>query len=518
MFPLYYRLFFGFFCLSVIFPLTSCKENFTTNSHLKIGNGSEPESLHPHQCSSIACLRILSATRTGLLSRGATNSDFVPGVAKKWTFNEKNNSYTFHLRPFYWSDGKKVLPDDFRNAWIKLVDPNTASPYANLLSAVHNFENIQKRDLPPDSLGVIVLNDSTFVVFLQNPQPYFLELCSFESLAPIRIEESYSEQIRITNGPYKLAKHKPYQYIRLIRNPFFNLQTIQLPDTLSFFAVDDINTEIAMFRANQLDWIHQIPSQRISFWKDKPEFFLSPKLGTYFFRFNMKDPHFKNPKVRLALNYAINREEIVQFITKSGELIAEGLVPPGINNYQSSGELSFNLALATKLWNEAKLEGDIPEIIEITYNHSEAHRKIAEAIGQMWHQAFGIQIKLSNVEWKTLLEKMSQLDYQVIRGSWIGDYNDPSTFLDIFHSSNPNNRSGFNSARYDSLQAQSQRTTHTEKRMEILQEMEKLLYLDPPIIPIYFYVNKELRKTHFNAPQNHILGLYNYTGLEMKDP
>ena len=488
-----------------LFLTLGCTDSKTAQNHLRLGNGAEPETLDPQKCGSLSCMRVIQNLFEGLSKR--QGNKFVPGMAK-WDIDSSGTLYTFHLFPKKWQNGQQISAKDFEYAWKRLKIPETGAPYSSLLNGVDTFE---------------AKNDSIFEVKLKAPMAYFIELCAFVSLMPAlqdQIEKhgsSWTQVGKLTgNGPYKLEKWVSNQIIQVSLDSTYEQPENISVKKISFLPVDDNNTELMLFMSGQLDWIYQIPPARLKYWTEKDEFNNSSKYGTYLFRINQEIPSLSHPKAKLALNLSINRDLIVESVTQGGEMPALGLVPDGVEGYTPHRPFIYSPDSAKKLWEEAQLDsGEIKEF-DLLYNQSESNKKIAEAIAQMWEKTLNVKVNISNVEWKTLLSKMTKLEYDVIRGAWIGDFQDPITFLELFESSNGNNRTGYKDAIYDSLVEASVYETNPEARFKILNQLEKRLLDNPPIIPIYFYRNRELRHTRIKGITENAFGIYNYHELTLE--
>jgi len=236
-----------------------------------------------------------------------------------------------------------------------------------------------------------------------------------------------------------------------------------------------------------------VPADLIDVLKTRPSFHSADYLGTYFIRFNVTKKPYSDVRVRKAISLALDKKRIVERITKAGERAAYQFVPPGVANYESPQGLGHDPEEARKLLAEAGFPGGagFPNISYL-YNASQPNEKIAVEIQQMLKTELGLKMELRPLEWKTWLRAQFDLDYDLCRSSWIGDYNDPNTFLDMFMSNNGNNRTGWKNSQYDAWMREANAEPDLLKREKILQQAETLLILDEvPILPIYIYVNVE---------------------------
>jgi oligopeptide transport system substrate-binding protein len=276
---------------------------------------------------------------------------------------------------------------------------------------------------------------------------------------------------------------------------FWDRERVRLCE-IHFYAMDNIDVEERMFRTGQLHVTNEIPNTKIDTYKrDHPDVLrIEPYAGAYFYRFNVTRPPFDDPRVRRALALGIDRESIVTNVTRGGQRPSFGVVPPGILGYESKYQLSGTLDDARALLAEAGYPGGkgFPHA-ELLYNTSENHRAIAEAIQQMWKRNLGIDISLTNQEWKVYLDSQDNLAYDISRSGWIADYVDPHVFLDQWRTGGGNNDTGWSNARYDQLLDESLKAEDTAARYAIHQEMEGIIVDEMPIMPIYSYARVNLR-------------------------
>jgi oligopeptide transport system substrate-binding protein len=250
-----------------------------------------------------------------------------------------------------------------------------------------------------------------------------------------------------------------------------------------------------MFRSKTIHISNTVAEEKIaSYRNNKPELInISPYLGTYFYRFNVRKPPFDDIKVRRALAMSINRQQIVDAVTKGGEIPTFNLTPENTLGYTAKVKIPFDIKAARKLLAQAGYpDGAGFPTVDILYNTSEGHRKIAIAIQQMWNKNLNINITLYNQDWKAFLETEKNGDFEIARAGWIGDYVDPNTFLDMFVTDGGNNRTGWSNLEYDRLIQQAALTENTKQRFELFQQAEQILIDNSPIIPIYTYTAKYL--------------------------
>lgn len=483
-------------------------------------NGAEPRYLDPALNTAADAANIIINVFEGL-TRVNVKGETVPGMAEKWTVSKDGLTYTFYIRKnAKWSDGKPVTAYDFEYAWKRALDPKTASEYAYQLYYIKNGQKFNEGKAKASDVGVKALNATTLQVTLEAPTPYFLELTNFPTYFPVRkdIIEKYGDKwatdpkTYIGNGPFIMTKWVHNSYIEFKKNPkYWDAKSITLEKIVYKLSEDD-KANLLAYEAGQVDGAESVPTDEIPRLIKEKKLKIWPLLGTYYYDVNCKVKPFNDKRVRQALSLAIDRTYIVENIGKLGQKPATGFVPYGIKGISKdfrneSGHflpVKADLAKAKKLLAEAGYPNGkgFPEI-EIIYNTSEGHKKIAEAIQNMWQQ-LGIKVKLSNMDWKVLLERRHKKDYMVARDGWLGDYVDPMTFLDLFTSYSDNNNTNWSNPKYDELVIKAKKTSDRKQRMQYMMQAEKILMQDYAIIPIYFYVKghvlRDYVKNYYISP------------------
>ncbi len=489
---------------------------------LVIINGNEPESLDPAIITGQPEMRIAQALFEGLTRVDPRTGGAIPGLAEHWEISTDGTVYTFHLRTnLTWSTGEPIAADDVVYSWLRAMDPLTASDYAGEFYFVKNGEAFNTGKIKDTTqVGVHALDQLTVRVELNQPTAFFLDLCAMPvmSVVPRRcIEKSGDAWIKAcpmpVSGPYELSYWRLNDKVRLHKNSrYWDVANTQV-ETIDLLPVGSPNVALNLYSRGQADivWDKElVPTELMDVLLPRPDFHTFNFLATYFFRFNLTRKPFDDPRVRRALALAVDKNRIVSRITRSGEKPAAGLVPPGTANYPPLPEqMNFNPEQARKLLAEAGYPGGkgFPHF-QYTFDAAaggaaKLHAKVAVELQQMWHDELSIEMELRQLEWKVYLNAQSQLDYDVSRSSWIGDYNDANTFLDMFMSDNGNNRTGWKSPRYDALLREANSQTDVSARSKLLQEAETLLVVETvPVVPLFYYVGVSYYDT------NRIQGIY----------
>jgi oligopeptide transport system substrate-binding protein len=455
----------------------------------------------------------------GLLRRDPQSLAPRPGIARSWKLTGDGRVYIFHLRPALWSDGTRVTSADFQYAWTRLLAPATGARYASMLYCVEGARAFNAGTLQdPAGLGLACPDDSTFVVQLESATPYFLDLCCLPSLLPVparTIQRFGDRWLRpehiVVNGPFQLTDWQLNRRMRLRRNAaYWDAANVTLR-TVDALPGDYINGNFNRYTSGVLDFVDGtgIPLAIVDQLRSRPDFHSAPNLTTYFYRFNVTRPPLTDARVRQALYHAVDATAIVEHVTRGGQQPAHSLVPPGMPGYREVQLAGFQPERARQLLAEAGFPGGsgFPRL-SLLFNTSEANKQIAEVIQQQWREVLGIELELRNQEFKVFTATVRELDYDIARGNWTGDYLDPNTFLEIWASGSGNNRTGFASSSYDSLLAAAARALDPARRLELLRDCETIVTQQQCVIlPIYYFVENRLYDgTRWEGLQPNLLG------------
>jgi oligopeptide transport system substrate-binding protein len=478
---------------------------------LRRGNGPEPDTLDPQVARTEGAFHILRDAFEGLTSIG-TDGAPVPAAAESWTIAPDGLEYRFKLREgLRWSNGDVLTADDFVRGMRRLVDPRTASPYAQMLDPVLNATAIARGEMKPDALAVSAPDQRTVVIRLANPAPYLLGLLAQPGAFPVHgpsIATNGAEYARpgklVSNGAFVLADWVLGSHVVLRRNPHYWNNAATRLEAVHFVHIADAGTELRQYRAGQLDYTYVVPAPQFQWIKQNlpDELHVAPQLSVYYYGFNLTRPPFKdNPKLRRALSMAIDRDKLTTAVTGVGEAPAYGWVPRGVWNYTpqqfdyTAKPYAERLVEARRLYEEAGYSAANPLRIELRYNSGDQHNRLAVAIAAMWKEALGVETTLYAEEFRALLQSIqARKDTQVFRSSWVGDFNDAYTFAQLLESRFGLNLSGYSNPRYDSLLAEAVRQADPALRRAALEEAERVMLADHPVLPLYFYVNKHLIK------------------------
>jgi oligopeptide transport system substrate-binding protein len=476
---------------------------------LTLCNGDEPQTLDPAVVTGQLEGRLCLALFEGLTTRDAAGM-IVPGMAQSWTRSPDGRTYTFTLRPdAKWSNGEPLTARDFLNSWQRALEPSTASEYAYQLYYLVNGEAYGTGKITDFSqVGVKAPDDRTLVVTLNHPTAYFLELTSLQTLCPVYlpcIQKYGDDWIKpgriVGNGPYVMKAWRLNDYILLEANPHYwrpvPIRRIKVLPTR------DANTCFNLFYSGKTDLIldqSSLPPTLLPDIRKQPYFHTNAFGATTFMRFNVKRAPFNDVRVRQALALALDKQDVVDKILRDGEPIANTLVPPGNAGYVPPRGLARDVDAARKLLAAAGYPGGrgFPDVNLLYSTKGSASSGIATEIQALWARDLGItSIHLHGQEWKVYLNSMGSIDFDMCLSRWVGDYNDPQTFIDMFVTDGGNNDTNWASARYDQMLVQSESTPDPAQRLRIFHDMEKLLVEDEvPIVPISFMVGSVLYDPH----------------------
>lgn len=312
-------------------------------------------------------------------------------------------------------------------------------------------------------LGFFAEGRRTFVVELEAPTPYFLELAAFFATYPVprRVVEGtpagegwFLPERIVGNGPFRLVRWRVGDRIRLERSDTYWGRDEVALGTVDVLSLENATTALNLYLGGDVDWLPGIyPPDLVPVLRERPDYYAGPALAVYFLRANLRRPPLDDPRVRRALALAIDRREITEQVLGRGELPARHLVPPGLPGYpQRPSPIRFDPAEARRLLAEAGYpEGRGLRELGLLYNTSESHRKIAEVVADQLRRHLGVRVRAYNQEWQSYLASVRAGDYDLARAGWIGDYLDANTFLDLFTTGSGNNQTGFSDARYDAL-------------------------------------------------------------------
>ncbi len=468
--------------------------------------------------------RILRGIYEGLTRPHPATLEPLPGVAERWETSADGLEWRFHLRPdARWTDGEPVTAHDFSWSMRRLLHPLTAAAYANLLWMVVGAEAYTNAETAgplawddgpaQDGVGIEAVSDHELVLRLVRPAPYLAELFSFYSFLPVNrrcLEQHGPDWIKpdnvVTNGPFRIVERRLRDRIRLARSDtYWGRDEVSLR-TIDAFAADGTTTQLNMYLTGVVDWMVKPPPGLYDELLSRPDALVGSQIGVTFYRFNTERPPFDDPRVRAALTYAIDREGLARDVMRGGERPAQSFVPDGLRGYVPAHLPPRDTDRARALLAEAGYPGGegFP-IFELLTTNNDVTRDFSEATAEMWRRELGLRPVLVNQTFKVYLDSTKQGLYDIAWGAWIGDYLDPSTFLDCFLSTSGNNRTGWGSREYDRLCNLAAGDADVARRAATYRLAEEILLAELPIAPVYQRINFNMVAPRVRGFSNNLL-------------
>ena len=508
-----------FLILTLLVFALSCGKKSGSGSTFTLNIVTEPSSIDPQITTDIPGGTVDELILEGLLRKDKTGKS-VAGIAEKWEKSKDGLVWTFHLRDgVKWSNGDPVTANDFKAGWIRGLNPDTAGSNASILFVIKNGEKYNAKKVSENEVGIKVIDDKTLQVTLESPIPYFDDLVTFKSFMPLN-QKFYNEakdkyfteaKYTISNGPYILEKWTHDSELKFKKNPNYwdgaNVKTDNVE--LKIIATD---SAVNAFKNKEVD-VTAVTFEQAKEFAGKPELVKANDGGIYYLLFNTKENVFKNAKVRRAITMAINKEELVNKVLEGSEKLTKTFTPSGIGLNGVSKDFpaevatdqpKFNAAEAKKLLAEGLKEEGLSELprFEILFNDTGSRKAIAEYIQESLRNNLGANVELDMVSGKERIERTKKRDYQISLQNWTGDFLDPITYLDLFDSTNANNRGDFKNVKYDELTKTVKSSADPKVRVPAMIEMEKLISEEQPVTILFqkqklYLVNPKVKNLGF---------------------
>lgn len=511
---------------ATVLLVTGCAsgKNVPVAGHIRYALPAEPESIDPRMSTSLSASAVQAQLYEGLTTVDVNNRP-VAAAAERWEISPDGKKITFFLRAgIKWSNGEPVTAQDFEYAWKTGLSPELASPNAYMLYCLKNGEAYATKKADLSMVGVRAKDDRTLEVELERPTAYFLSLTSFHAFYPVHKKTAQSNEkwankpeSIIGNGPFKLGSWVKSSRMELLKNEQYWEAGKVKSAKVELFLLDNSSTALSMFESGQLEMGDNIPPTEVPRLLKEGKVKLSPFLGTFYVSFNVTRPPFDNPKVRQAFSLSINRQAIAETLLRGGQVPALAFVPPGLadaspkEDFRNTGGnllQDHDVATARRMLAEAGFaEGAGFPAVTYLYNTSESNKMVAEALQEMWRKNLGVQVTLSNQEWKVYWDSLDKHNFQLARESWSGDYLDPMTFLDVFISAGSNNSPDYSNPAYDKLIVEAQNSVDPIRRMQALHQAEKILLEDAVIAPVFFQTNPVMIQPQVRGVIRSILGV-----------
>ncbi|WP_372379759.1 ABC transporter substrate-binding protein [Vibrio natriegens] len=471
-------------------------------------NDAEAATLDPAKAEGMPEMHILRDLFEGLVIQDR-DGNIVPGVAQSWETKD-NQTFVFHLRKdAKWSNGDPVTADDFVYALRRAVDPQLASPNVWYLemTGIKNIVDVAEGKLPVEELGVKALDKYTLRFELESKVPYFVAMTGHTSMMPVHkstVEQGgkpWSDPKQfVGNGAFVLDKWVVNERIELKKNPnYWDADNTHLTN-VTYIPFENQNASINRYVVGEVDITSDVPTHMAQKLEQEYQdaYTVVPLLCTYYYAFNTTRPPFDDVRVRQAVSYSIMRDVITNGVTQVGNLPAYTFAHQYTAGFDATQPDYSNWTQqqrdekARQLLEEAGYGKDKPLDFKLLYNTSESNKAIAVAIASMLSENLDAKVELENQEWKSYLVARKQGNFDVMRASWCGDYNEASTFLSLLRSDSSGNFARYQSTEYDQAMDNALATTDDKKRQAYYDEAEKLIAADVPIAPIYYYMQARL--------------------------
>jgi oligopeptide transport system substrate-binding protein len=513
-------------------------------------NRGEIGTLDPNRMSWLQDIRVGYGLWEGLYTLDNKTLEAIPGTADRIDISPDQRIYTFHIRnTARWSNGDPVVAGDFVFAWRRMLrEPGDYTELLHCIAGAEAYEQAYAAGHGDDftKVGIEALNPATLRVTLVHPVAYFPDLCAFppffplheKSMAPFAQTDATTGHITydkrftrppnlVTNGPFRLAKWEFKRHLILEASDYYWDRKNVRSKRIEVLSADDPLWGYLRYEAGSVDWIADASGQIGAelYARHRKDLHVFPAFGTYFYALNC-DPTlsdglpnpFADARVRRAFSMAVDRQPIVQTITRLGEQVAYRYIPPGVfPRYQPPQGLGYDVAKAQALLAEAGYPGGrgFPRV-SILFNNEFHHGDVAQLVRRQWLKNLGVDVKLEGLEVKIFRQRLHTKDYTIARASWFGDYNDPSTYTDKYLSTSGNNDSDWKNPQYDALCAQAAVEPDNDKRMKLFSQAEAILLHEQPIIPLYYYVNCYLYRDNVKGLTLHPLNrtLLKWVGRE----
>ena len=504
-----------------LFTGVGCAADKTIVYNLRV----EPRTIDPVLNNAVDGSNVIFNIFEGLVRIGLDDAP-EPGHAERWDVSDDGLTWTFHLRKgLKWSDGKPMTAEHFRYGFMRLLDPENASPYAHYGFFVKNGEAFYNGKVKAEEVGFKVIDDTTLQMQLEYQSPMLLDYMSYHIFYPARpdvIEKdprgwTTKPETILCNGPFMLTDWKHNSEMTISKNPhYWDAENVKV-DHVRMVMITDTNTSLAAFKAGKIDFMKDPPSPMLPQLLKSGEAKVAPTLGTSFSVFNLTRPPFDDVRVRKAFTLAIDRQAIVDKVTMGGQKPAVAFIPYGIpgsakeKDFRAEGKTfltaNADVETARKLLAEAGFPGGkgFPKI-SYKYNMNPLNKSIAEALQAMWKQNLGIEVELVNQEWKVFIDTRIQKDYDIARHAYLVDFFDAGSLLELWLTGTYENVTGYANPEYDRLVKETMREMDHAKRIGYFHQAEELLMNDAVVLPIYFYATPYLLnprvKGIYQSPRN----------------
>lgn len=500
---------------------------------LLLGNGGEPKSLDHQLVTGALESKVITALMEGLVADDPESDDALPpGTAESWEHNDDMTGWTFHLRPEgKWSDGAPLTAHDYVFAFHRMLHPDFIAPYVEMLYFIDNAEAYNRGELDDFSqVGVWAEDDFTLRLRLREPVPFLPSLTRHYTWFAVprhvvlrfgkmtdRFTEWSMPPNMVSNGPFKLESWRPHDAIEVVKNEhYWDADKVHL-NGIRFLPIENPYTETRAFFAGQVHSTNSLPPDLIDTVREETPQFLrqEPYVSTTFVRFNTTRKGLDDPRVRQALGLALDREMLTEHVME-GFFPATSLTPK-MGSYEPDPVLRFDPDEARRLLAEAGYPGGKGFPRYSILISRPAARASSEAIQSMWREHLNIIVDIQNKDWGSYISAQQSLDFDMATAGWLGDYLDPTTFLNMWTTDNGNNNTGWGDPAFEALLDRAAHQPDPAKRLAELREAERLLMDALPIVPVAYGSRNYLHRPEVKGWFPLLLDNHPYKGIRL-DP
>lgn len=467
------------------------------SQELTLNNNTEVTSIDPGRMDAEPAFNIGKDLFDGLVSQDKTGQ-IIPALATHWEASDENKIYTFHLRKgAKWSNGDPITAADFVYSFRRLMTPETASPYGWFaeMAQLKNGSKILKGEMSPETLGVEALDEHTVRFTLEEPIPFFVKMLSHPVMFPVHaatVEAHGDSWTRpdniVSNGPFKLVDWVVNEKVVLAKNEhYWNADEVVL-EKVTFLPITDPSIALKRYLAGEIDVLNKLPTAQLKrLREERPQEIkkIAPSLLSTYYALNTKLAPTDDVRVRKALAYAVNRDILTRAVTANGEIPLFGLTPPQVDGFTPTEPEYAKMtqkereAEAQRLLAQAGYGANKPLQLSMLIPSYNDDQKVALALSNMWKSVLKANVTIEKLEPKVFYA--TKTGHHIYRGGWVADYNEASTFLDIFNTAS-GGASQYNNAEYDALLKAAKTSSDSAS---LYQQAEAKLTTDFPLVPLY---------------------------------
>ena len=471
---------------------------------LTVLNGAEPATLDSSLMTDTISARIHQTLFEGLVTCAREGGGVEPGVALSWEINGEGTKYVFTLRESSWSDGVPITARTVVDSWLRTLNPGTASSYAWLISSVvAGAAEYNAGKTSADTVRIRAVGEYRLEAELVTPLPYFIDMLPHPAfgILPLHIIEQYGDRWTlpeniVSNGPFVLEDWKPQESLTVVKNPgYWDSERVKL-QSIVFIPSEDQGTRLGMYLNGEADWmIGGVPPDQMRVVAQRGDFHLVPSQTVVYVGFNHRNPTLADVRVRKALTGGVDKDLMVGTIMSDAQLRADTVVPP-MGGYTPPEGTIVDVSGARRLLGEAGFpEGADFPTLTLLHSTLGSHRRMAEFLQHQWEVNLGLTVNMLSVEFKSLILRAREGEFDMVILAWLGDYPDPNAYLELFVTGSPLNTGGFTNAEFDETFTSAASTTGSA-RFALLRRAEEILIAEQQaVLPLIFYSNHHLIDT-----------------------